>query len=159
MFQAKEETSVDLGGVRFSFSARKSYLPCQFVCGGFTGLHPSGKWSTWSPGRYPIPSDIEKMAEVFGKAVGNYSKWPARTDSPDTYVNMALSDSNLHLTCGNCQIVCWGNRDETRENLRLLRNSGCVVQYENGDVAALPPEEADRAVEEMSDSHRRLYTG
>ena len=36
-------TSVSLGGHIFSYSKRRFYMRCEYVCGGFTGLHPSGK--------------------------------------------------------------------------------------------------------------------
>ncbi len=55
MMSRDELTTVSLGGVEFCYSRRLDYLRCEFVCGGFTGLHPSGRWSTWSPGRFRIP--------------------------------------------------------------------------------------------------------
>lgn len=57
MFSREEETSVTLGDTAFTFAARHAYAICDFVCGGFTGLHKSGEWSTWSPGRYRIPEE------------------------------------------------------------------------------------------------------
>ncbi len=157
MFDAKRETSVTLGGTTFSFSARPSYLPCQLVCGGFTGLHPSGQWSTWSPGRYEIPDGLEEMGKVFFRAVENYSKWPERLGGTDGYVNIALADTSLHLTCGNCQIICWGDREETRQNHRLLKRSGCVVQREDGEVDVLSARDAEKAFSRMPAEHRKLY--
>ena len=82
MFDAKEETSVTLGGVTFTFSNRNSYTGCQFVCGGFTGLHKSGKWSTWSPGRYRLPEDEKQLLDVFFHAIDNYTKWPGGRTAP-----------------------------------------------------------------------------
>lgn len=158
MFDAKEETSLTVGGQTFSFSERRSNLPCQFVCGGFTGLHPDGQWSTWSPGRYSIPSDDSEMMKVFFEAIADYAKWPERTDGTEGYVNMALSEASLHLTCGNCQIICWGDKEETRENYRLLKNSGCVIQRENGDVEVLPAREAAKTFAALPPEHRELYT-
>ena len=43
-----ETTTVSLGGVEFSYSKRRTYRRCDYVCGGFAGLHRSGKWSTWT---------------------------------------------------------------------------------------------------------------
>lgn len=157
MFDAKKEASVTLGGETFTFSARKSYLPCQFVCGGFTGLHPSGRWSTWSPGRYRLPEDEGELMTEFIKAVANYGSWPSEPGGSDGYVNMALSEASLHLTCGNCQVVCRGDKDRTRENYRLLTGSGCVIQRESGEVDVLPAEEAEAEFERLPREHRRLY--
>ena len=36
---------------------RCTYTRCQYVCGGYAGLHRSGKWSTWSPACFPIPNE------------------------------------------------------------------------------------------------------
>jgi len=61
MFDNEKETTVTMGGETFSYSARKNNMRCQFVGGGFTGLNKSGKWSTWSPGRFDIPEDEKKL--------------------------------------------------------------------------------------------------
>ena len=61
------------------------------------------------------------------------------------------------LTCGNCQLICWGDPKETAENYRILTNSGCVVQKENGDIVVLPPKEADEVFNKMDPKHKRLY--
>ena len=50
---------------------------------------------------------------------------------------------NFILTCGNCQLICSGNHDETAENYRILTNSGCVVTKENGDNIIVSSEEAN----------------
>ena len=157
LFDVEEETSVTLGGVTFTFSKRNSYTGCQFVCGGFTGLHKSGKWSTWSPGRYRLPEDEKQLLDVFMRAIGNYVKWPERTDGTGGYVNMALSDASLRLTCANCQLICWGDKQTTRDNFRLLESSGCVMQRENGDIDVLPCDEAERAFERLPSAHKSLY--
>jgi hypothetical protein len=39
----------------------------------------------------------------------------------------------------------------------LLKNSGCVVQKEDGSIVVLPPEEAKKAFDELSPEHRKLY--
>jgi hypothetical protein len=127
------------------------------VCGGFTGLHRSGKWSTWSPGRYRLPDDEEELLDVFFRAIDNYTKWPERADGTGGYVNMALSDASLRLTCANCQLICEGDKEKTRENYRLLTGSGCVIQREGGDVEVLPCDEAARAFERLPGAHKSLY--
>jgi epoxyqueuosine reductase QueG len=157
MFSLDEEMSVTLGGVTFTFSARSSYLGCQFVCGGFTGLSRDGKWSTWSPGRFELPDGEDEMMKVFLDAVAKYPRWPKRTDGDGGYVNPALAETSLRLTCGNCQIICWGDHKLTRENYRMLKRSGCVIQRENGDIEVLPAREAAREFSAMKPEHRRMY--
>ena len=157
MFSKKEETSVTLGGKTFIFAARHAYAICDFVCGGFTGLHKSGKWSTWSPGRYTIPEEKNDIYRSLFRAVANYGSWPERGDGAGGYYNPAIPEKKIYLTCGTCQVLCWGNEEETRENYRLLTSSGCVLQREDGSLTVLPAKEAAEAFAALDPAHRALY--
>ncbi|MHA1543222.1 MAG: hypothetical protein ACTSQH_09625, partial [Candidatus Hodarchaeales archaeon] len=108
---------------------------CHLVCGGYSGLDITGEWSTWSPGRYEQPKTKREALKSLIRAQKNWFKF----------------------TCGHCQIVCWGDPKETNENYRLLRNSGCVVQKEDGTIVVLPPEEAKKAFDELNPEHKKLY--
>jgi hypothetical protein len=61
------------------------------------------------------------------------------------------------MTCGNCQIVCWGDKKETAENVKLLHNSGCALQKPDGELYAIPPQDAEAAFEAMKPERRALY--
>ena len=63
----------------------------------------------------------------------------------------------VRLTCGNCQIVCGGDPKETQENLRILINSGCVVQKEDSEIVVLPPEKAEKLFNSLDEDHKNLY--
>jgi hypothetical protein len=69
-----EKQIVTIEGIDFSYSMRRNYERCMYVCGGLTGLHASGKWSTWSPGRFPIPEADEDFEPAFQKALEPYSR-------------------------------------------------------------------------------------
>lgn len=69
-----------------------------------------------------------------------------------------FEDIVLHTTCGNCQLVCFGDKKETAENFKLLRNSGCVVQRPDGTLCALPPEEGEKELAKMDPEHRAIYS-
>ncbi|MGQ9722404.1 MAG: epoxyqueuosine reductase, partial [Candidatus Jordarchaeum sp.] len=157
MFDKEKETSVTMGGYTFSYGARKNIMRCQLVCGGFTGLNKSGKWSTWSPGRFHIPEDEKELASVLFRAIFQYKEWPERTDGKPGFENPAAPGLNLRLTCGMCQNICWGNPEDTKENYRLLTNSGCVLQRKNGDIIILPPDKAQKVFNEFPDEHKRKY--
>ncbi|MFB0564012.1 MAG: epoxyqueuosine reductase [Candidatus Lokiarchaeia archaeon] len=157
MFDKREETTVTMGGETFSYSKRKNIIRCQYVCGGFTGLNRSGKWSTWSPGRFEIPEDEKELADIFFQAIEKYKEWPQRTDGAVSFENPALPGVNIGITCGMCQNICWGSEEDTRENYRLLTNSGCVLQRENGNIIVLPPDEAQKVFDEFPPEHRRKY--
>ena len=90
---------------------------------------------------------------MLNTAVDKYKLWPQRTDGDGGYVKGV----NMRLTCGCCQTICSTDKKSRAENYRLLKNSGCVIQRENGDVVALPPEEAAKEFEKMDPEHKRLY--
>jgi len=50
----------------------------------------------------------------------------------------------LYLTCGNCQLICWGDPELTAENFRILTNSGCTVLDDEGFVDVKSCEEAQK---------------
>lgn len=156
MFSRDEEETVVLGGGTFSFARRIDITRCMFVCGGFTGLHRSGKWSTWSPGRHVIPESPEELLRTMSRAIEKYARWP-HLPAPGGYAAAPLGGMNIRLTCGNCCYLCWGDKEETRENYRLLSSSGCVIQRENGEKVVLPPGEAEAEFERMRPEHRSLY--
>ncbi|MHA1313098.1 MAG: epoxyqueuosine reductase [Candidatus Helarchaeota archaeon] len=155
-FDAREEIEVIIGSEKFTYSKRHDKFRCQLVCGGFAGLHKSGKWSTWSPGRFKIPDDDEKLFPVLADAFYKYTKWPERKP-PGGVSNPIAPDVKLRMTCGMCQKVCTGNEEKTRQNYELLINSGCVIQNPDGEILVLPPEEAQEAFDALPRKHRKLY--
>lgn len=162
MFDKKEEDSYALGGYTFSFSKRNNLSRCYAVCGGLSGLDKTRKWSTWSPGRTPYPETEEDadraFAHLFTHPVkelrvvgedGSYAESKLMHDKiAQEYISSGEIASNTFtenfiLTCGNCQLICSGDHDETAENYRILTNSGCVVNNENGENIIVSKEEAD----------------
>ncbi len=159
LFDKEKETTVTMGGEKFSYSERKNYVRCQYVCGGFTGLNKKGdkQWSTWSPGRFDVPEEDRKIMNIMFHAMNKYKKWPERTDGTGGYVSEAAPGLSIRLTCGICQNICWGNPEDTRKNYQLLINSGCVLQKPNGDIIVLPPDEAQKVFDSFPPEHRKLY--
>jgi len=153
MMDPDVKTEVTLGDKTFSYSKRRDYLRCEFVCGGFTGLHPSGKWSTWSPGRFAIPDREEDFLRALASSVEAYNRRPVM-EGGHLHV---LMDSKLYMTCANCQLVCVPDKEERKRRHRMLVESGCVVQNPDGTLEAVPPEEAARRVARMSPEVRSLY--
>ena len=39
------------------------------------------------------------------------------------------------LTCGNCMLICWPDKEDRKENYRLLTTSGRVIRGKDGPVA------------------------
>ena len=149
----EEKTTVTLGGVAFSYSKRKSYLRCEYVCGGFTGLHPSGKWSTWSPGRFPIPEKDEAFMPALMEGLNNYAKWP---DMGGGYYH-SLSPYKMYLTCGNCQLIFHPDKEERKRRYNMLKENGVIVQNEDGSLVAVTPEEAEQRMKALPPERRNNY--
>ena len=153
LMHPKEKTTIELGGVNFEYSKRRSYLRCEYVCGGFTGLHPSGKWSTWSPGRFPIPEDDADFGPALVASLDAYGKRP---DMGGGYYH-SLMRGKLWQTCGNCQLVCHPDKDERKWRYKMLTSSGVVVQHPDGVLEAMPREKAASFLTDMEPEARALY--
>lgn len=153
LMDSEIETKVILGGQEFLYAKRRNYLRCEFVCTGITGLHPSKKWSTWSPGRFSIPEDDQALREAMVKGLKTYLRRPPMEGG---YPHL-LMRSKLYRTCGNCQLVCWPDREDRKENLRILTSSGVVIQSFDGSLKRVSPEEAEAYVKGLDMERQSLY--
>lgn len=147
------KTTVTMGGERFEYSQRRSYLRCEYVCGGFTGLHPSGRWSTWSPGRFEIPEEDEAFGPALMNGLAKYSQWPPMEGG---YYH-SLSPYKMYFTCGNCQLVCHPQKEERKRRYKMLLEGGVIVQNRDGSLEAVTPQEARQRMEAMDPQRRAAY--
>ena len=152
MMDPEEKAKVNLGGNEFTYSKRRNYLRCEFVCGGMTGLHPSKKWSTWSPGRFSIPEEDGAFREAMVRGIKAYSKRPL-VEGGFPHI---LMRGKLYLTCGNCQLLCWPRLEDRKENFRILTSSGVIVQ-QAGALHRLSAEEAEAYLSGLDEETRSLY--
>jgi epoxyqueuosine reductase len=150
-----QKITVKLGGKEYSYADRRSYLRCQYVCGGFTGIHPKGKWSTWSPGRFEIPENDEDMLPFLLSSVKPYNDRP---EGPGGHYH-SLMQSKLYSTCANCQLICVADKEERKRRYKLLLKGGVVVQDRDGSVKAVSPDDAKQHLESMAPDVRALYEG
>ena len=150
----KERIAVTMGGIEFSYAKKLHHSRCDYVCGGFTGLHASGKWSTWSPGRFPIPEKDEEFFPALLEAVGPYLKRPKLGPA---FYNVIMPGDRVDLTCGNCQLICHPDKDIRKKRYRLLTESGVIVQNPDGSVEAVDPDVAEGKVAAMDPETRALY--
>ena len=151
--EKSEKAHVTLGGVEFSYSKRRNYMRCGYVCGGLTGLHKSGKWSTWSPGRFPIPEADDDFEPAFQKALPSYLKWPKIEGGHYHF----LINEKIRTTCAHCQFICSPNKEERKQRYEMLTKSGVVVQNSNGALEAVPPDEAKERLSNTAPEIRQLY--
>lgn len=154
LMDRKARTTVTLGGMEFRYSKRRTYRRCDLVCGGFTGLAKNGKWSTWSPGRFPIPQQEEEFEGALLKAVAD--SWP-RPEIKGGFYHPAMGQRKLNLTCGNCQLICHPSRAERKRRYKLLTKSGVVVQHPDGSLEAVTPAAAQKHLATMGPEQRACY--
>ncbi|MHA1750633.1 MAG: epoxyqueuosine reductase [Promethearchaeota archaeon] len=158
MFSPTEETTVIIGGNTFSYSKRMNKMRCFLTCGGSNGLHRSGKFSTWSPGRYDYPENDKEVSRLMSLAMTSQKKRPPIKDCSSGYQPASYGgNSNIQLTCANCQFICAGNPKETAQRYKTLVNSGCVIQREDGSLEVFPPNKAKEVFESMPIKTQRLY--
>jgi epoxyqueuosine reductase QueG len=154
LMSSDEIATVTLGGVDFTYSKRRGYIRCDYVCGGYAGLHRSGKWSTWSPARFPIPEREEDFRKVFKKALKAYSKRPKPQVS---FFHPLIPTHRGEFTCGNCQLICHPDKEERKKRHKTLTESGVVVQDSDGCYRATSPDDAIKHLSAMSPRVRSLY--
>jgi len=150
----EEQVSVTMGGIEFSYSKKHHHSRCDYVCGGFTGLHKSGKWSTWSPGRFSIPDKDEDFYPALLNTVGPYLKRPK---TGPTLFNVIMPGDKVGLTCGNCQLICHPDKEVRKARFKMLVESGVVVQNSDGSLEAVIPAEGKKRIAEMDPDTRALY--
>ncbi|MBU3915879.1 epoxyqueuosine reductase [bacterium] len=151
----KEDEKVTLGGHDFTYSKRRHHHRCDYVCGGFAGLHKSGKWSTWSPARFSIPEKDEEFAGAFPVAAIAYGKRPKPEGG---FYHFLMPGNLIELTCSFCQLVCHPDKEVRNKRYKMLKNSGVIIQHPDGRREAVTPEKAEEWIQSMRPEVRELYT-
>jgi hypothetical protein len=149
----RETTSISLGGLEVAYSKRRNYGRCDLVCSGYTGLHPSGRWSTWSPGRFSIPESDDELRLAYERMQNAHSKWPASEGGRYFF----YIDEKLRVSCANCQLVCCPDKNERKTRYKLLTEAGVVIQKSNGSRIPVSPEDANKMFASMSTTQKGLY--
>jgi len=154
----KDKETVTMGGIEFAYSKRRSYHRCPYVCTGYTGLAPSGQWSTWSPGRFPIPKNDEDMKPALVEAINAWQKRPdLHGDALQQPLIYKLMGKSVALTCGHCMLVCSPDADERKRRLELIKTSGVVIQMEDGSLDVVTPDAARQHMDSLPPETRALY--
>lgn len=149
-----EKTRVSLGRTEYSYAKRRHHNRCDYVCGGFTGLHPSGKWSTWSPGRFPIPDQDDEFLPAIINAAQAYRTRPKLEGG---FHHGLMPGYRIWLTCGHCQLICVPDKEKRKKRHKMVLESGVVVQSVAGSLQAVSPEEGKKRIEAMSSETRAWY--
>jgi len=135
MMSPRESVEVIVAGIPEVIGKKQPDTRCWISCGGYQGLHKSGKWSNWSPYRVtkPVPEDKQGLDSLL---IELRRKDPEEHQgiSPFTDYRATTFDPNWRFVaaCGNCANICWERREDRVENRRLLVKSGQVVLRPNG---------------------------
>lgn len=154
LMSEEETTTVTLGGVEFSYAKRRHHNRCDYVCGGFTGLHKSGKWSTWSAGRFPIPENDDEFQGAIMNTLMPYLQRPREGVG---FFHPLIPGNKLEFTCAHCQLMCHPDKEVRARRFKALVRGGVVVLNPDGSREAVSPEEAERRMEAMPPEVRALY--
>jgi epoxyqueuosine reductase len=135
MMSPKKAERAIIAGVTEEIAARQPNTCCFIGCGDYHGLSPDGKWSNWSPYRveYPLPinkDDLDaKLVKLRKTDPESYAEPNPYTDYRGVTFDPAWQFS---ATCGNCANICWKDREDREENMRLVVDTGVVVLNADG---------------------------
>jgi Pyruvate/2-oxoacid:ferredoxin oxidoreductase delta subunit len=143
MIDKKQSVSVEIAGREYSYGKKGINARCIIGCGGYHGLSPNKKWSTWSPYRvdYPLPED-EIALVALSRRVRAADPYRQESRALLTQKDKCFDPNEIYInTCGNCALICWERREDRVENQRLLLNSGVVVLTSQGRRVPMAPED------------------
>lgn len=153
-----DEEDVEKIGDDTYVAAKKAHpLRCSYVCTGSTG-YKEGKWSTWSPARFPIPEDDSELIKIFQeKAKPVQFERNSINGIEGGFYHPFYPGYRIEYTCSLCQLVCHPQKEIRIARYKKLANSGVIVE-KNGERIPVTAEEAQKIFEEMPASKKRLYT-
>ncbi|MBN2707133.1 MAG: epoxyqueuosine reductase [Deltaproteobacteria bacterium] len=149
-----EKVTVTMGGQEFSYGKRRSNARCYLVCGGLSGLNQSGKWSTWSPARFPIPQQDEEFPAVLPEATAAYLKRP---EFKGGFFICLIDGARMEYTCSNCHFVCHPDKQVRLARYRMLVEGGVIIEDAEGNRRAVSPEEAQAYIAALPAERKTLY--
>jgi hypothetical protein len=88
--------------------------------------------------------------------------WSGRPDNPNEITaphphTLAHSSKDIGLSCGNCSHVCAPDPEERKRRLKMLEESGVVIQVEDGTLKAVSPTEAEEYLAGLDSEIRAYY--
>lgn len=135
MMDRKKSIRANIAGLSEEISKRQPHTCCWIGCGDYHGLSLNGKWSNWSPYRVDTPLPAGK-AELDACLVTLRKADPESYAEPNPYTDyrgVALDAAwSFSATCGNCANICWKDREDREENMRLIIDTGVVVLNVDG---------------------------
>lgn len=150
-----EKIKVNIGNNTFEYQLPKSHWRCILICGGATGLAPSEKYSTWSPGRFKIPEKDEDFEKLREKAMPAYVKRPKIDPS---FYHPGVPEHKMQYTCSTCQFICHPDKKTRNNRYKLFKKGGVIIEDEKGNRKSVNPEKAKEMIEKMPKNKKNLYS-
>jgi epoxyqueuosine reductase len=128
-----EATPVTIAGREHLHNKKHGDLRCVISCGGYTGLSPDGKWSSWSTGRTILPEDDSLLPSLYMQLRDDPECAMARRNL--TFGARGVLDrslENTNPTCNHCITVCSGPLERRKYLRELLHRSGTVRRNHQG---------------------------
>ncbi len=136
LFSKDEEQTINIAGVEEIIAKRNNYAYCIAVCSGMSGQNKFKEWSTWSPFRFDdierLPLDNSVDTYVKNMFANSIEKGGQQAENVLRLIENSFLGRNdkpaedFRPSCGFCQMVCSGHDlNKTKENYKLIMNSGC----------------------------------
>ena len=135
------------------YSKREHPARCGMHMTGVAGLSRDGKFSSWGPGRKPIPDDDDALLPAF---MQRGVEAAGRPPVPGGFTDIATG-RKTNIMCSACNLVCHPEKSVRARRLKMWRQGGVTVQHEDGRVEAMPVDEARAFLDAMPLERRRLY--
>lgn len=152
-----EEYEDEIEGIKYKSAQKAHPMRCSYVCTGSTGYN-DGNWSTWSPARFSIPKSDEELIEIFQqKAI------PAQTERNQNhkieggFFHPFYPGFKIEYSCSLCQFICHPSREVRMDRYKKLVKSGVIIE-KDGKKIAVNPDEAEKLLETMPISKKKMYT-
>jgi epoxyqueuosine reductase QueG len=150
----KDNTKLTLNNEEYETREYLDKRRCILVCCGYAGLHPSKKWSTFSPARFEIPINDEDFPETLSKARPAYL---GRKRNSGVFYHPLAPNYQLEYACSSCQFIRHPIKKIRNKRYRALVKNGVVIEDENGNRKAVSPEFAEKFIKNMPENRRKLY--
>jgi epoxyqueuosine reductase len=129
----KEKASVRIGGREYVYNRKRGDYRCLIGCGGYSGVSPDGRWSSWSTGKTVLPQDDSLLPGFFAKLRKDPANaMAAKNQNFGSRGVLDRSFEDTNPTCANCCTVCSGPRDHREGLMELLINSGIIERDPQG---------------------------
>jgi len=149
-----EEVEIELNGDSYKTRKYNEKKRCVLVCAGYSGLHPSKKWSTWSSARFEIPEKDGDFPPTVKKLVPAYLE---RKRNAGVFYHPLAPGYQMEYSCSSCQFICHPNKDVRNSRYKSLIKSGVIIEDEEGNRRPVSPEEAETIISKMSKKQQKLF--